>query len=259
MPKPTEWERAQGMSKGMGAKKQLPVCHLCGREFGTASLQIHMKACAKKYEREKGKPAPPAPEMLKNMGGDRPISQMEWNQYNEEANAVHETEKERCPDCGRSFADKERLAKHMRSCTGEKKILRAGEKSVRSGTPESTARPSLLKRMSTGSLLTKDREGRQDSAAAQPKPSLLKRMSSGSLLGTSKPAAGNASARGSGADGGAGGGMAVKEHVAGSSGVRDGGGGGKSAAKSVKVRVRLGYGQGLGLGLGCGRGPRAEG
>jgi len=171
--------------------------------------------------------------MPKDMGGDRPISQMDWDAYNEAANAVAETQKERCPDCGRSFADKERLAKHMRSCTGEKKILRAGEKSARSG--DSTARPSLLKRMSTGSLLTKDREGQQDSAAAQPKPSLLKRMSSGSLLGTSKPAAGNASARGNGAGGGAGGGMAV--HVAGSSGVRDGGGGGKSAAKSVKERL----------------------
>ena len=54
MPKPTEWERAQGMTRGT-AKKQLPVCHLCGREFGTASIKIHMKACAEKYEREKGK------------------------------------------------------------------------------------------------------------------------------------------------------------------------------------------------------------
>ena len=42
-------------------KHMLPVCHLCGREFGTASLAIHQKSCAEKYEREKGKPAPEAP------------------------------------------------------------------------------------------------------------------------------------------------------------------------------------------------------
>ena len=26
------------------------VCYICGREFGTASLEIHMKTCKKKWE-----------------------------------------------------------------------------------------------------------------------------------------------------------------------------------------------------------------
>ena len=28
------------------------ACHMCGREFGTASLQIHFKSCARKWERK---------------------------------------------------------------------------------------------------------------------------------------------------------------------------------------------------------------
>ena len=193
MPKPTEWERAQGMTRGVGGKKQLPVCHLCGREFGTASLQIHLKACAIKYEREKGKPAPPAPDMLSKLtAGDRPISQMDWDAYNAQANASAESQMEACPMCGRTFADRDRLAKHMQSCTGEKKILRAGEKSQRSGTSPPAARaapakPSLIKRMSSGSLLRKSGKEEAGEEPAPPKPSLLKRMSSASLLRSSKP------------------------------------------------------------------------
>ena len=198
MPKPTEWERAQGMTRGTGAKKQLPVCHLCGREFGTASIKIHMKACAEKYEREKGKPAPPPPEMLDQLtsGDGRKISQMDWDAYNSQANAAAEAQMEACPMCGRTFAAKDRLALHMRSCTGEKKILRAGEKSQRSGTSPPTARsgaaasaakPSLLKRMSSASLLRKSGKEEAGEEAAPPKPSLLERMSSASLLRSSKP------------------------------------------------------------------------
>jgi hypothetical protein len=238
------------MARGMGAKKQLPVCHLCGREFGTHSIQIHIKACAVKYEREKGKPAPPAPNMLNEVtAGDRPISAVDWEKYNEQANATAEGNMERCPDCGRTFASKERLSVHFRSCTGEKKILRAGEKSSRSGTSQpAAAKPSLLKRMSTGSLLRKgqdagDKAGEAGGEDPAPRrPSLLKRISSSSLLRSSKPAGGEGSARGGRGGGsasadGAGGGTgsargastAAKEQTAGDS-ARPGGGG-KGSAK----------------------------
>jgi hypothetical protein len=115
----TEWERAQG-KKSAGEKKQLPFCHLCGRQFGTASLKIHLKECAKKYEREKGRPAPPAPEMLNMLtGDDRPIgkgSAKAWEEYNEAAWAAAQSALEPCPHCGRTFSGKDRLAVHLRSC-----------------------------------------------------------------------------------------------------------------------------------------------
>lgn len=115
----TEWERAQG-KKSAGEKKQLPFCHLCGRQFGTASLKIHLKECAKKYEREKGRPAPPAPEILDMLtGDDRPIgkgSAKAWEEYNEAAWAAAQSAMEPCPHCGRTFSGKDRLAVHLRSC-----------------------------------------------------------------------------------------------------------------------------------------------
>ena len=83
------------------SQKQLPVCHLCGRQFGTASLEIHQKMCRAKFEREKGRPAPDAP-----AGG------------NDAAALAFETEVlEPCPHCGRTFLP-DRLEVHLRSCKG---------------------------------------------------------------------------------------------------------------------------------------------
>lgn len=31
------------------------MCYICGREFGTASLEIHLKTCKKKFELEQSK------------------------------------------------------------------------------------------------------------------------------------------------------------------------------------------------------------
>ena len=31
-------------------KPKALVCYICGREFGTASLEIHLKSCKKKWE-----------------------------------------------------------------------------------------------------------------------------------------------------------------------------------------------------------------
>ena len=47
------------------------MCYICGREFGTASLDIHLKSCKKKWENEQAmkplkerKPLPQAPEEM---------------------------------------------------------------------------------------------------------------------------------------------------------------------------------------------------
>ena len=61
-------------------------CSQCGRQFGTASIAIHLKACAEKWERERGEPAPPAPALPGSGGGgsaddERPIkpaTSREW-------------------------------------------------------------------------------------------------------------------------------------------------------------------------------------
>jgi len=50
------------------------VCYICGREYGTRSLEIHVKTCEKKWDYEQAKlpkknrkPCPKAPHGFKNM------------------------------------------------------------------------------------------------------------------------------------------------------------------------------------------------
>ena len=31
------------------------LCYICGRQFGTKSIEIHIKNCEEKWEREQGK------------------------------------------------------------------------------------------------------------------------------------------------------------------------------------------------------------
>ena len=60
------------------------VCYICGREYGTRSLEIHLKTCEKKWDNEqaklpakKRKPCPEAPRGFMNMirmaQGKKPI------------------------------------------------------------------------------------------------------------------------------------------------------------------------------------------
>ena len=97
-----------------GAPPSLPSCHLCGRQFGTASLAIHLKACTEKWEREHpGKRAPP-PVTAIPVGA--PVGSKEWAAFNTTAQeAFEENTMESCPYCQRTFLP-DRLAVHLRTC-----------------------------------------------------------------------------------------------------------------------------------------------
>ena len=69
----------KGGGMGPGASPQKPafiqkpksvVCYICGREYGTASIDIHLKTCVKKWEQEESKKPPkerrPVPQAPKN-------------------------------------------------------------------------------------------------------------------------------------------------------------------------------------------------
>ena len=87
------------------------LCHLCGRQFGSASLEIHQRTCRQRFEREHGRAAPEAP-----AGGD-----------NVAAAQFYESEvMEACPYCARTFKPG-RLEVHLRSCGKGKPPLQAPE------------------------------------------------------------------------------------------------------------------------------------
>ena len=103
-------------------------CPLCGREFGTMSLPIHMKTCRQRFEMEQQN-------LPRNMrkSADRIIEQYNKNNamlqstgnYNmdELNNQAFETYNKEalvpCENCGRTFLP-DRLIVHLRSC--KKKI-----------------------------------------------------------------------------------------------------------------------------------------
>ena len=104
-----------------GQKLALPVCYLCSREFGTSSIEIHIKECKKRYEREHGKPPPePVVELPGSGGADDergiPVAK-DWAAYNEQSWAQAQANLSRCERCGRTFAVN-RLPVHYRSCKG---------------------------------------------------------------------------------------------------------------------------------------------
>ena len=104
------------------------ICPLCGREYGTASLQIHMKTCRQKFELQQQ-------DLPKNLrkSADKIIAAYEKNQammnmqtggsgaYNFDAlndQAFDTYNKEAlvpCSNCGRTFLP-DKLIVHQRSC-----------------------------------------------------------------------------------------------------------------------------------------------
>ena len=49
---------ARGSSQDKMAKPRSVMCHICGREFGTTSIDIHVPQCAKKWESVEAKKSP---------------------------------------------------------------------------------------------------------------------------------------------------------------------------------------------------------
>ena len=139
-----------GGSKGGSKGKALPICHLCGLKFGTASLHIHLKECAKRYERERGRPAPKAPAMPGGDGLDderpmKPATNRAWEEYNEAAWASAQAQLEACPHCGRTFAH-DRLQVHLRSCgPKESRELPSEERTAEGSRAQPKPSPSLSK------------------------------------------------------------------------------------------------------------------
>lgn len=100
-----------------GPRPQLKRCYLCGQEFGSASIGIHIPQCySKKVSQwEAGNPTtrgqrPKHPDTVNWKG-----TGMNSTQYQEEQAKEYEANLSPCPNCGRTFLP-DRLQVHLRSC-----------------------------------------------------------------------------------------------------------------------------------------------
>lgn len=110
--------------KGPASRPRGIICYICGKEYGTASIDIHLKTCKKKWEDEESKkdkkdrrPLPQPPKQFEEIKAKgMTLKQKDIDNLNEE-NFKHFNEESRvqCPFCPRKFLP-DRLEVHLRSC-----------------------------------------------------------------------------------------------------------------------------------------------
>jgi hypothetical protein len=94
-------------------------CYLCGHEFGTSSLEIHMRQCKSKVENEKGKKVfipIEYEDLFMRLKNKENLTIAELDEFNDYANELYKDETlVPCFNCGRRFI-KESLEKHQKMC-----------------------------------------------------------------------------------------------------------------------------------------------
>lgn len=112
----------------------MPVtCYICGRDFGTRSIKIHIPNCEKKWENEQEKlpkkerrPVPQAPQNFDKVLSGEISAPKQLQEYNEQAfNDFNTKSLQECPNCGRTFLPKP-LEIHSRSCKPKDPRLKPG-------------------------------------------------------------------------------------------------------------------------------------
>ncbi|UJR35632.1 hypothetical protein I4U23_028382 [Adineta vaga] len=111
------YKNAPGGSGNPPAMPKYALCYVCGRKYGTQSIEIHEPQCLEKWHYENAKlppnlrrPAPRKPDVHIGSGGSYSLDEIN--------NAAYESSKAQlvpCPNCGRKFAS-DRIQVHQRSC-----------------------------------------------------------------------------------------------------------------------------------------------
>eukprot|EP00667_Euglena_gracilis_P003429 EG_transcript_3437 len=128
---PTSRPKSPSPDRTKGIKPQLLVCYLCGQQFGTQSLPIHVPQCYKKrlIQWHSGDPATRGPKprdpatvdfnVPSSLGNGMDIdafNQLNFEQYNSNLSP--------CPNCARTF-NPTALQVHLRSCKAAPSGLRS--------------------------------------------------------------------------------------------------------------------------------------
>lgn len=120
---------------GFARRPPAVVCPICGRQYGTASIEIHLKSCRAKFEADEARKPASQRRAVPNVDltAVKGMSAAQLEAHNAAA-FEHWNEKmlSQCGNCGRSFLP-DRLAIHQRSCTADNPARRVGE--VRSAGP----------------------------------------------------------------------------------------------------------------------------
>ena len=98
------------------------ICYICGRKYGTASIDIHIPQCEELWEKTEAqkpkgerRPCPKPPQNFEEMKIN-PADQNAMDKYNDEAfKNYNEKALVPCGNCGRTFLP-DRLTVHQRSC-----------------------------------------------------------------------------------------------------------------------------------------------
>ena len=115
------------------------VCYICGQQYGTASIDIHVPQCIKKWEKVEAKkpanlrrPVPEKPpnyeQMVKGVGS----GEFDIQEYNNQAfDTYNEKALVPCHNCGRTFLP-DSLIRHQKGClknqaTGKPKTGQRGK------------------------------------------------------------------------------------------------------------------------------------
>ena len=105
------------------------MCYICGREYGTQSLEIHLKACRKKWDidqqkkpPEQRRPCPEAPKDFDEALSGAKSGNYDFQTYNNAAfENYNEKALEKCPNCPRTF-NPDSLLKHLKMCKQKTEI-----------------------------------------------------------------------------------------------------------------------------------------
>ncbi|XP_029646472.1 zinc finger protein 474-like [Octopus sinensis] len=89
----------------------LPMCYICGREFGSKSLPIHEPKCLEKWKKENSK----LPPKMRRPLPMKPADSLTGNDRNEMAWKISQESLVACENCARTFLP-DRLIVHQKCC-----------------------------------------------------------------------------------------------------------------------------------------------
>lgn len=169
------------------------TCYICGRDFGTRSIGIHVPKCQDKWEAQQEKlpkterrevPRPPE-NFQRILNGE--VTGKELMKINQKAAEDYKNEVlEPCSNCGRTFLP-EALLRHKNCCKEDKPMSKKKEPSYTAKAKSRVNYPKLKINKSAGSQKDNSSEDTESSLSLPQSPSLIRKET----ITISKPSPGS--------------------------------------------------------------------